>query len=442
MITRTEGGSTYTQAFDAENRLISVTVNAQMTQFVYDGDGNLVKKVKPDGSKTLYVGGVYEVDKTSGGSVTRTVTYYPVAGAMRIDSTLYYTLKDHLGSASVVTNTSGATVGEQRYYPFGETRLMTGTIYTDKLFTGQREMTGLGIYHFGARFYSPKLGRFLSPDTIVPGYANPQNLNRFSYVTNNPLRYTDPTGHMMCAFCGGEGGGYTPPSNTNYCTTHPAACGGGSGGGGGGNNGGSGGGGGGLLMPNPSPGGGGDPPACGQQGVYSPDCPGWHEYTTTNPVCPAYLHCTLEEMQYYLLLFAYPGQKPLDGPVISGNSYSVSWPGTNISMGSLGAIVVDVSNNGWTTTNTTKPTHILYDGRVNRTISQLPDGSWIVTTHGYGNNVTRNVVFDPQRPDLDPIIIPVNLSSLNGWGGPILPGGVDIFNTVDEQMLNHIQANH
>ena len=69
---------------------------------------------------------------------------------------------------------------------------------TDKLFTGQREITGLGIYHYGARFYSPKLGRFLSEDTIVPGYTNPQSLNRYSYVTNNPLRYTDPTGHKAC----------------------------------------------------------------------------------------------------------------------------------------------------------------------------------------------------------------------------------------------------
>jgi YD repeat-containing protein len=96
MITRVEGGLTYTQVFDAENRLISVTVSGQTTQFIYDGDGNLVKKIKPDGSKTLYVRGVYEVDKTSGGSVTRTVTYYPAAGAMRIDSSLYYVLKDHL----------------------------------------------------------------------------------------------------------------------------------------------------------------------------------------------------------------------------------------------------------------------------------------------------------------------------------------------------------
>jgi len=63
------------------------------------------------------------------------VTYYPAAGAMRINSTLYYILKDHLGSANVVTNASGATVGEQRYYPFphrglrGETRLTTGRLW-------------------------------------------------------------------------------------------------------------------------------------------------------------------------------------------------------------------------------------------------------------------------------------------------------------------------
>ena len=50
---------------------------------------------------------------------------------------------------------------------------------------------------------SPYINRFLSADTIVPGYANPQNLNRYSYVTNNPLRYTDPTGHK--AVCGEYG---------------------------------------------------------------------------------------------------------------------------------------------------------------------------------------------------------------------------------------------
>jgi len=196
MVTRVEGGLTYTQVFDAENRLISVTVSGQTTQFIYDGDGNLVKKIKPDGSKTIYVGGIYEVDKNAGGSVTRVVTYYPLGGAMRINSTLYYILKDHLGSASVVTDASGNILGENRYYPFGETRLTTGSILTDKLYTGQREMTGLGIYHYGARFYSPKLGRFLSADTMVPNAANTQAFNRYSYVYNNPINYIDPSGHL------------------------------------------------------------------------------------------------------------------------------------------------------------------------------------------------------------------------------------------------------
>jgi hypothetical protein len=55
------------------------------------------------------------VNKTSGGSVTRTVTYYPAAGAMRINSTLYYILKDHLGSASVVTDANGNIPSEMIY---------------------------------------------------------------------------------------------------------------------------------------------------------------------------------------------------------------------------------------------------------------------------------------------------------------------------------------
>ena len=135
---------------------------------------------------------------------------------MRVNGTLYYTLKDHLGSASVVTDSTGAIVGEQRYYPFGETRLTTGSMFTDKLFTGQREMTGLGIYHYGARFYSPKLGRFLSADTMVPNPANPQDFNCYSYVRNNPIRFTDPSGNIPID-C------YNDPSYCSNTTTLPTS---------------------------------------------------------------------------------------------------------------------------------------------------------------------------------------------------------------------------
>ncbi len=125
-------------------------------------------------------------------------------------------LKDHLGSASVVTDSSGNVVGEQRYYPFGGTRWSTGSMYTDKLFTGQREMEGLGVYHYQTRFYSPTLGRFLSADTIIPGAANPQAFNRYSYVTNNPIRYNDPSGHML-----DSGGGNSCNDKIKKCSvTH------------------------------------------------------------------------------------------------------------------------------------------------------------------------------------------------------------------------------
>ena len=185
-----------------------------------NGTKTIYPSTRPFGQSGQATGGIYEVDKTSAGAVTRTVTYYPAAGAMRINSTLYYILKDHLGSASVVTDASGTVVGEQRYYPYGETRVTTGSMFTNKLFTGQREVTGLGIYHYGARFYSPKLGRFISADTIVPGAANPQAYNRYSYVLNNPLRYIDPTGHYACGDgekydCDGSQNTTTPPRLPN-----------------------------------------------------------------------------------------------------------------------------------------------------------------------------------------------------------------------------------
>jgi len=54
----------------------------------------------------------------------------------------------------------------------------------------------LGLYDYRARFYDPVLGRFIQPDPIVPEPGNPQALNRYAYVYNNPLRYTDPSGHV------------------------------------------------------------------------------------------------------------------------------------------------------------------------------------------------------------------------------------------------------
>jgi RHS repeat-associated protein len=91
------------------------------------------------------------------------------------------------------------------YLPFGGTRWESGATPTDFQFTGQRKEAGFGLYDYNARYYDPLIGRFVSPDTIVPEAKNPQDLNRYSYTRNNPIRYTDSTGHCLDAGGGGAG---------------------------------------------------------------------------------------------------------------------------------------------------------------------------------------------------------------------------------------------
>ncbi len=106
-----------------------------------------------------------------------------------------------LGSTSTVTNESGVCTSQQAYYPYGAIRPITPTppcgetVPTDFGFTGQRRDVSSGLMYYGARYYDAGLGRFVSADTIVPDIKSPQALNRYSYVFNNPIKYSDPTGH-------------------------------------------------------------------------------------------------------------------------------------------------------------------------------------------------------------------------------------------------------
>jgi uncharacterized protein RhaS with RHS repeats len=119
-------------------------------EYTYDGQGALVKRTMADGSWTVYIGGIYE--KHSDGTY---VKYYSALGrriAMR-DNTgvVHYVLADHLGSSTVVTSSTGAVVGTMKYYPYGAMRSTTGTMPTDKLFTGQQRepqaVSALGLYN-------------------------------------------------------------------------------------------------------------------------------------------------------------------------------------------------------------------------------------------------------------------------------------------------------
>jgi YD repeat-containing protein len=151
MTNRTVGGVTNVLNYNAENRLVSVTVGGSAGSFVYDGDGNRVKSFYP-GMTTYYIGNYYE--KTNGG-----VTKYYYAGgqrvAMRSNGTLSYILSDHLGSTSLTTDgVSGAVTSELRYTAWGEVRYQAGVTPTNYTYTGQYDNTGdFGLMYYNARFY-------------------------------------------------------------------------------------------------------------------------------------------------------------------------------------------------------------------------------------------------------------------------------------------------
>ena len=94
-----------------------------------------------------------------------------------------------------VFNDSFTALDGMRYKPYGEARDTGSSLNTDRKFTGQTEDEAAGLYWYASRAYDPVIGRFVSPDTAVPDPSNPQSLNRYSYVYNNPLKYNDPSGN-------------------------------------------------------------------------------------------------------------------------------------------------------------------------------------------------------------------------------------------------------
>jgi len=120
-----------------------------------------------------------------------------------------------LGSTSV---TNGAQPSSQTYYAFGEVR--SGTLPTDYTFTGQKRDNEAGLHFYNARYYDPAIGRFTQADSIIPDQYNPQSLNRYAYVLNNPVKYVDPTGHAQCqSYDDGECA--DPPPALTQCDISP-----------------------------------------------------------------------------------------------------------------------------------------------------------------------------------------------------------------------------
>ncbi len=207
--------------YDGENRLIAANLNAGTVNYVYDGEGRRVEKIVgsgPTAGTTTYV-----YDATGNLAAEYTTAANPATGTE-------YLSADHLGSTRLVTNASGNPLSCTDYLPFGEeippgingrTGCYTLEAYpgpadvTDHKFTGKERDSETGLDYFGARYFSSAQGRFTTPDEFKGGivdpftgkdietntalpYADitdPQTLNKYAYVRNNPLRYIDPDGH-------------------------------------------------------------------------------------------------------------------------------------------------------------------------------------------------------------------------------------------------------
>ncbi|MFH2138614.1 MAG: RHS repeat-associated core domain-containing protein [Candidatus Omnitrophota bacterium] len=185
-------------------RDVEWTVNRHLgtTTYTYDGDGGRVKKqvvIPNDGTYiTTYIGSLFEKQETPGGTKTINHVYLGGTKVASVESTgtTLYTHGDHLGSSNVITDQTGAVIQHTEYDPFGKVVLdeRTGSDGTEYKFTG-KELDSNQLYYYGARYYDAELCRFITPDSIVPETKNPQSFNRYSYCDNNPVNYTDPTGH-------------------------------------------------------------------------------------------------------------------------------------------------------------------------------------------------------------------------------------------------------
>ena len=118
---------------------------------------------------------------------------------------VYFYHNDAAGTAMAITDQQGDVVWRKDYKPFGEEQSTTGTIENNRQFIGKELDVETGLIYINHRYYSPELGRFITPDPIGPvnpwnsktNYElllNPQRLNPYAYGLNNPYRYVDPDG--------------------------------------------------------------------------------------------------------------------------------------------------------------------------------------------------------------------------------------------------------
>jgi RHS repeat-associated protein len=168
-------------AYDGDGLRVSATVGGETVYYLRNEDGNTLAEY--DGSGALIAEYLYG----NGGQIGK-IEPDGVGG----DNVSYFH-HDHLGSTMLITNDDGAVTWEGRYEPFGEPVRSTGD--PDRYRFTQHELDlETNLFYAKARYYNPRLGRFLSVDPVGGEVGSSQSWNRYGYVENNPLRLVDPNG--------------------------------------------------------------------------------------------------------------------------------------------------------------------------------------------------------------------------------------------------------
>jgi len=109
---------------------------------------------------------------------------------------VFYYFSDHLGTSRMLVQAGQTTACyNAAFFPFGKEAVdVTNTCPPTHKFTGKERDSESGLDMFGARYYGSSLGRFMTPDPLGGHQEDPQTLNKYAYVRNNPVTLTDPTG--------------------------------------------------------------------------------------------------------------------------------------------------------------------------------------------------------------------------------------------------------
>ena len=197
-------GSDRTIRYTADGKAHEIQLgNGQTTRFWYGPDGQRYKRT--DGTTTTYYVGGVEVVVQNGVSTAR---HYVAGVALQtvVDGAVQatrYLFHDHLGSLVRIANVDGSVAESLDYTVFGDRRAYgnpggtgSASTLTPRGFTGHEMVDGMQVIHMNGRIYDPQLGRFLQPDPVIQDPTNAQSWNAYTYVFNNPLAYTDPSGMM------------------------------------------------------------------------------------------------------------------------------------------------------------------------------------------------------------------------------------------------------